>query len=264
MAEAIDLAVEPPFALGPLRVVPPLRTVEHPDGAREVLEPRVIQVLVALHGAGGAIVSRHELAERCWAGRIVGEDALNRVLSRLRRVTEGIGKDAFRIETVTKVGYRLVVPGEPAPDCRPLAAGPGIETAPLWARRRLPPGKWLAGAGFALATAAASGADRRGARHFAGCFLEPSANLIRPAPFVVADPRAQLTRLRDRRLVAARAFRCREAGWAPRDTFRRACEVSLSPNRDSKLQPGLARLVWRAAVQVAPSPAAYRAVLDTT
>ncbi|MEZ0243991.1 MAG: hypothetical protein ACAH11_11495, partial [Sphingomonas sp.] len=45
---------------------------------------------------------------RCWEGRIVGEDAINRVISRLRRSAGECG-GAFRIETVNKVGYRLVL-----------------------------------------------------------------------------------------------------------------------------------------------------------
>jgi len=78
------------------------------DGAEEVLEPRVMQVLVALARANDGIVTRSDLSVSCWENRIVGEDAINRVLSRLRRIPEGIGRDAFRIETITKIGYRLL------------------------------------------------------------------------------------------------------------------------------------------------------------
>lgn len=72
-----------------------------------------MQVLVMLAGAVGSIVSRDELTDGCWEGRIVGEDAINRVISRLRKVADGIGAGSFRIETVTKVGYRLARPGDP-------------------------------------------------------------------------------------------------------------------------------------------------------
>ena len=68
-----------------------------------------MQVLVALARAGGAIVTRDELTERCWDGRIVGDDALNRALSRIRHVAAGIGDGSFKAETIAKVGYRLVV-----------------------------------------------------------------------------------------------------------------------------------------------------------
>lgn len=109
--DRIELAHEPAFALGALSVEPGTREIVGNDGTREVVEPRVMQVLVALAQAKGATVSRDDLTRTCWEGRVVGEDSINRVISRLRRVAEGIGGGRFRIETVTKVGYRLVVDG---------------------------------------------------------------------------------------------------------------------------------------------------------
>lgn len=103
----IDLAHVPDFKVGRLNVHPSTRELSR-DGERLVIEPRVMQVLVALHRAGGAVVSKDDLAQSCWEGRVVGEDAINRVLSRLRKVSEGIGKDVFQVETVTRVGYRIV------------------------------------------------------------------------------------------------------------------------------------------------------------
>ncbi len=67
-----------------------------------------MQVLIALARADGDIVSRDDLTASCWEDRVVGEDAINRVISRLRRAAEG-SSGAFRIETITKVGYRLIV-----------------------------------------------------------------------------------------------------------------------------------------------------------
>ncbi|MEI9928560.1 MAG: winged helix-turn-helix domain-containing protein [Sphingomonas sp.] len=112
--DRIDLAHVPGFALGSLIVRPGTRELVRDDGAIEVLEPRVMQVLVALARAEGSIVTRDELSRWCWEGRVVGEDAINRVISRLRRAAEGIGEGAFKVETITKVGYRLVRAGEAA------------------------------------------------------------------------------------------------------------------------------------------------------
>lgn len=102
----IDLARAAPFRLGPLTVEPALRQVT--SVTSETLEPRVMQVLVALARAEGGIVSRDDLVRQCWEGRIVGDDSINRVISRLRRLAEEGGGGSFRIETITKVGYRLV------------------------------------------------------------------------------------------------------------------------------------------------------------
>lgn len=99
----IVLAHEPPFTIGRLRVEPSTRQVVS-DGSSETLEPRVMQVLVALGRANGGIVTRDELIDWCWGGRIVGEDAINRAIFRLRQVAAEIGDGSFGVETITKVG----------------------------------------------------------------------------------------------------------------------------------------------------------------
>ncbi len=113
--QRIRLAGEPCRRLGPLTIEPALRRVAHDDGREEFVEPRVMQVLLALLRADGATLSRDALVFACWDGRIVGDDAINRVLSRLRRIAEGIGENSFRIETLTRVGYRLMRDGQEAP-----------------------------------------------------------------------------------------------------------------------------------------------------
>lgn len=102
----IDLAREGDFALGRLQVRPSLREVTL-GGQTETVEPRVMQVLVALARADGAVVSRDQLIETCWGGRIVGEDAINRCIAKVRKVAELDGNQSFAIETVARVGYRL-------------------------------------------------------------------------------------------------------------------------------------------------------------
>jgi DNA-binding winged helix-turn-helix (wHTH) protein len=106
--DRIELAREAPFRLAGLEIRPALRQLVRDDGKELVLEPRVMQVLVALARAKGGILSRDDLTRCCWDGRVVGEDAINRVISRLRRAAMGIGQRGFRIETITKVGYRLI------------------------------------------------------------------------------------------------------------------------------------------------------------
>jgi DNA-binding winged helix-turn-helix (wHTH) protein/tetratricopeptide (TPR) repeat protein len=84
------------------------------DGQREVIEHRVMQVLIALSKNEGNIVTRDELIMLCWDGRIVGEDSIHRVLSRLRKVANGIGAGSIEIETITKIGYRLTANSDEA------------------------------------------------------------------------------------------------------------------------------------------------------
>jgi len=111
----VELAHEPDFVLGRLTGSPWRRELLRDDGERVIVEHRVMQVLIALAEARGTIVTRDMLAFSCWNGRGVSEDAINRVISRLRKLTDGIGAGSFEIETITKVGYRLLENGAAAP-----------------------------------------------------------------------------------------------------------------------------------------------------
>ncbi|MBC7491693.1 MAG: winged helix-turn-helix domain-containing protein [Novosphingobium sp.] len=135
----IDLATTAPFRIGALCVEPALRQVSTAETNAETLEPRVMLVLVALAraggGAGGGIVSRDQLIEQCWDSRVVGDDSINRVISRLRKLAGAHGDDTlFSIETISKVGYRLVAAGQ----ARPSDSGVH-SSAPVPAPAREPP-----------------------------------------------------------------------------------------------------------------------------
>lgn len=68
-----------------------------------------MQVLIVLAEAAGAVVSRDELIQRCWDGRAVSEDAINRCIGQLRRLAKSCDEPCFAIECIPRVGYRLVV-----------------------------------------------------------------------------------------------------------------------------------------------------------
>jgi len=106
MSSAVDLAREEDIRLGALLIRPSRRELVV-RGRRTRLEPRVMQVLVALARAEGGVVSHSELIESCWSGRIVGEDAIYRCIVRLRGLAATL-EDAFCIETIARVGYRLM------------------------------------------------------------------------------------------------------------------------------------------------------------
>jgi len=105
-SNGINLASHSDFEIGTLRVRPSLREVEA-GNETERLEPRVMQALVALAERPGEVISRDVLLERCWGGRIVNDDAINRCMTKLRKV--GAKHDAFSIESIARVGYRLIV-----------------------------------------------------------------------------------------------------------------------------------------------------------
>ena len=116
-AAAQDLSKAERFALANLTVDPPTRRIIAGD-REELVEPRVMRVLVALDLARGKVLSRDDLITLCWDGVIVGDNAINRVISRLRAVLAELAGDAVKLETITKVGFRLIAI---APD---LAAAP--------------------------------------------------------------------------------------------------------------------------------------------
>jgi len=140
------LAHEPAFVLGPVKVIPPTRQVVIGD-ERHTIEPRVMQVLVVLAKARGMVVSRDELIDRCWNGRIVGDDAINHAIGKLRQL--GLASsDAFVLETIPRVGYRLIPDGQSSPDADFVLREPN----------KVQPGRrFVIGSGIALGVMALSG-----------------------------------------------------------------------------------------------------------
>jgi DNA-binding winged helix-turn-helix (wHTH) protein/tetratricopeptide (TPR) repeat protein len=148
MATAMSLAHLEPFRLGAVEVRPATREVLGPEG-REVIEPRIMQVLVTLARAEGEVVSRDRLVRECWDGRAVSEDAINRAIQRIRRLSEGVAAGAFTVKTIHKVGYRLLAAPD-GKDCDPDSKQVGI-TKPEVKRTELSRRGWLAGAGVLAA-----------------------------------------------------------------------------------------------------------------
>ncbi|HSM23218.1 MAG TPA: winged helix-turn-helix domain-containing protein, partial [Rubrivivax sp.] len=91
-----------------LRLEPATRSLHGPAGT-VVLEPRVMQVLLALADADGGVVSREALLLAGWGGSIVGDDAIHRAVSGARRVLRQAGTQTCTVETIPRVGYRLVI-----------------------------------------------------------------------------------------------------------------------------------------------------------
>lgn len=123
----IELAREPDFTLGALRIRPSRREVEA-AGARHFLQRRVMQVLVALAHPTTEVVSHDELIRRCWGGLAVGEDAIGRCIGQLRRFAAQWSEPPFAIETIAGVGYRL----DSTAGAKPLPGPAPAVRAALW------------------------------------------------------------------------------------------------------------------------------------
>ena len=74
------------------------------------LEPKVLELLVLLAERADDVVSRDAIIDRLWPDTVVGEDTLARTVSKLRKALGDDSKAQRYIETLSKRGYRLIVP----------------------------------------------------------------------------------------------------------------------------------------------------------
>ena len=94
------------------------------------VEPQVFALLELLVSRAGEVVSRDQIIETVWGGRIVSEATISARISAVRAAVGDSGQTQAVIKTVTRVGLQLVaevhhLDGGPAPRARtapPLAA----------------------------------------------------------------------------------------------------------------------------------------------
>ena len=83
------------------------------------LSPIASRFLQALADHPGEVVTRQALIDRLWDGNaLIGEPALNRVVSELRKATGETPGSPTLVQTIPRKGYRLVpvrTEGTPAP-----------------------------------------------------------------------------------------------------------------------------------------------------
>ncbi len=104
-------------------------------GERVHLEPKAVDLLLALARRANEVVSREELLAQVWAGVFVGDDVLTQGVIKLRKALGDASGEPRYIQTIPKRGYRLIA-DVTWPDQEPGAV-PGDS------RRRV---YWIAGA----------------------------------------------------------------------------------------------------------------------
>jgi DNA-binding winged helix-turn-helix (wHTH) protein/Tol biopolymer transport system component len=97
------------FWVGDWLVRPGLARIER---AAEVVHitPRSMAVLVYLAEARGRVISRNEILDAVWPRMEVTQDALSQCIVELRKAFRDDSKHAAVIETIPRVGIRLIVP----------------------------------------------------------------------------------------------------------------------------------------------------------
>jgi len=83
-----------------------LRIVTRPDQPR--LTSKAVAVLIELVRHVGKTVTRDQLLDRVWTGRFPTPDVLTQAIKELRRAFADDSKPPHYIETIPKVGYRLI------------------------------------------------------------------------------------------------------------------------------------------------------------
>ena len=100
------------FAVGQWIVRPTLLRIESESGTAHIT-PRAMAVLAYLATAGGRVVPRNELFDVVWPRMAVGPDALSQCMVELRKAFQDDARNPAVIETVPKVGVRLMAPVVP-------------------------------------------------------------------------------------------------------------------------------------------------------
>jgi TolB-like protein/DNA-binding winged helix-turn-helix (wHTH) protein len=124
-----SIAAHDAFRLGPWRIDPGACEISSAAGTAHV-EPRTMAVLCHLAGRAQQTVSREELLDALWKTRYVVDDALTRCISQLRQQLGDDPRNPRFIQTVPKLGYRLLVAPEPIEPERPFEAGVAAAVPP--------------------------------------------------------------------------------------------------------------------------------------
>lgn len=112
----MNASAEFPRRVAGLTIDPVFRRVSGPGGETS-LEPLVMQLFLHLIDRQGQVLERRELFHHLWGNAQVGDDSLNRLVGSLRKALERTGDGTVQVETVPRLGYRLIV--EPAAQIAP-------------------------------------------------------------------------------------------------------------------------------------------------
>jgi DNA-binding winged helix-turn-helix (wHTH) protein len=85
------------------------------NGKTHHIEPKVMKVLQVLASHPNQVVPREELMRRVWPATFVSDDVLMRCISLLRHIMQDNPHEPRYIQTIPKVGYRLLREVHPLP-----------------------------------------------------------------------------------------------------------------------------------------------------
>jgi len=142
----------PSLSIGDYVVHPASNEIAGPAGIRR-LRPRLMHVLLRLAASPGAVVPRQTLLDDVWPRRAVADEVLSRTIAELRVALADDAREARYIETIPKVGYRLIAKVAPSRPAATIDAPVVLEGQDAGQPAALPPPRTLAPRGRRLATA---------------------------------------------------------------------------------------------------------------
>ena len=108
------------------------------------IEPKIFELLLLFIERPNAVISRQDMLEQLWAGSVVTDNAINKLIGNLRKLLADDAKKPNYIQTVPKRGYRLVCNVETLEitDSTPNDSNLINENAPQMASPFFLEGKW--------------------------------------------------------------------------------------------------------------------------
>ena len=104
-----DFDLQEGFYLESWLVEPPLGRLSK-NGAVAQIEPKIMEVLVLLAENGQKVVRKETFLQTVWGDANVVDHVLARAISELRRALKDNPQNPRFIQTIPKIGYRLLIP----------------------------------------------------------------------------------------------------------------------------------------------------------
>lgn len=133
LMDATDIPTDPSqaFRVGEWSVFPDRNEIRRGDQSTRI-QPRLIQILRLLALTPGRTVSREKLLGSVWSRRMVNDEVLSRSIADLRQALADDARQPRYLETIPKLGYRLIAEVEwlPGEDTAPADCSGSVDERP--------------------------------------------------------------------------------------------------------------------------------------
>lgn len=100
---------QPTHVIGEWKIYPEVSCIKKPTGEELFLEPRLMKLLAVLLQQKNEILKREELINQVWEDTLVNEESLTKAIFDLRQFLRLHLSDKVKIQTIRKIGYKLIL-----------------------------------------------------------------------------------------------------------------------------------------------------------